>query len=80
MGLGDVKLLAMIGAVLGPLGVFQTILLASLADLAFGLVWAAIHRSLRALFGFGPGHRGGSAGGTAGGVAPLPGALIGGAA
>lgn len=54
VGFGDVKLLAMIGAVLGPLGVLQTILLASLAGLVFGLVWAAIHRSLRAPFGFGP--------------------------
>ena len=54
VGLGDVKLLAMIGAVLGPLGALQTILLASLLGLALGLAWAAVTRRLTAPFGFGP--------------------------
>ncbi|HJO23024.1 MAG: prepilin peptidase [Myxococcota bacterium] len=54
VGFGDVKLLAMIGAVLGPLGVFETILVASLAGLAFGLVWAAAVRRLDSPFGFAP--------------------------
>jgi len=54
VGFGDVKLLAMIGAVLGPWGVLQTILLASLAGLALGLAWALATRRLAAPFGFGP--------------------------
>jgi len=54
LGFGDVKLLAMIGAVVGPVGVLETILAASLAGLAGGVVWAAVHRSWSAPFGFGP--------------------------
>lgn len=54
VGLGDVKLLAMIGAVLGPVGALQTILLASLLGLVLGLAWAAVTRQLAAPFGFGP--------------------------
>jgi leader peptidase (prepilin peptidase) / N-methyltransferase len=54
VGFGDVKLLAMIGAVLGPLGVLQTILAASFAGLALGLAWAVALRRLGAPFGFGP--------------------------
>ncbi|MDH3520437.1 MAG: prepilin peptidase [Myxococcales bacterium] len=54
VGFGDVKLLAMIGAVLGPWGVLQTLFAASLVGLALGLAWAAATRSLRAPFGFGP--------------------------
>jgi leader peptidase (prepilin peptidase)/N-methyltransferase len=54
IGFGDVKLLAMIGAVLGPFGVLQTILAASLAGLALGSVWAAVTRSFQTPFGFGP--------------------------
>jgi prepilin signal peptidase PulO-like enzyme (type II secretory pathway) len=49
-----VKLLAMIGAVLGPFGVLQSILFASLAGLALGLAWAVVLRRLGAPFGFGP--------------------------
>ncbi len=54
VGFGDVKLLAMIGAVLGPLGVLETILVASLAGLLLGLGWALATRRWNAPFGFGP--------------------------
>lgn len=54
VGFGDVKLLAMIGAVLGPFGVLYTILAASLAGLALGLAWALATRRWAAPFGFGP--------------------------
>jgi len=54
MGFGDVKLLAMIGAVLGPMGVLETLMAASLAGLALGLSWAAVTRSWNTPFGFGP--------------------------
>jgi leader peptidase (prepilin peptidase)/N-methyltransferase len=54
VGFGDVKLLALIGAVLGPIGVLQTILGASVVGLAFGLAWALWLRRLDAPFGFGP--------------------------
>jgi leader peptidase (prepilin peptidase)/N-methyltransferase len=54
LGLGDVKLLAMIGAVLGPWGVLDTIVTASAVGLVMGLGWAAVHRSFDSPFGFGP--------------------------
>jgi leader peptidase (prepilin peptidase)/N-methyltransferase len=54
MGFGDVKLLAMIGAFVGPEGVVETLVAASLAGLLFGLVWAAVRRSWSTPFGFGP--------------------------
>jgi leader peptidase (prepilin peptidase)/N-methyltransferase len=54
LGLGDVKLLAMIGAFVGPVGVMLTILAASAFGLAMGLIWAAVNQSWRAPFGFGP--------------------------
>jgi leader peptidase (prepilin peptidase)/N-methyltransferase len=54
LGFGDVKLLAMIGAFVGPVGVVYTILAASLAGLVFGLVFAVLTRSLAAPFGFAP--------------------------
>ena len=54
VGFGDVKLLAMIGAVLGPLGVLEAIVLASLAGLAFGLLLALVRRTFDAPFGFAP--------------------------
>ncbi len=54
MGFGDVKLLAMIGAFLGPAGVVQTLLAASVLGLALGLIWALVRRNFAAPFGFGP--------------------------
>lgn len=56
LGLGDVKLLAMIGAVLGPLGVLDAILASSLVGLVLGGV-QAIMRGAGAIaspFGFAP--------------------------
>lgn len=54
MGFGDVKLLAMIGAFLGPLGVVQTIVAASGIGLLFGVAWIALRRGASTPFGFGP--------------------------
>jgi leader peptidase (prepilin peptidase)/N-methyltransferase len=54
VGFGDVKLLAMIGAVVGPFGVLQTILAASIAGLVLGIGWAMVTRHWSAPFGFGP--------------------------
>ena len=54
VGFGDVKLLAMIGAVVGPFGVLQTILAASIAGLLIGLAWAVATRQWSAPFGFAP--------------------------
>ena len=54
MGFGDVKLLAMIGAFVGPVGVVQTIVAASIAGLLFGIGWAVLRRGLDTPFGFGP--------------------------
>jgi leader peptidase (prepilin peptidase)/N-methyltransferase len=54
VGFGDVKLLAMIGAVLGPAGVMQTLLVASIAGLALGFGWALLTRRWGAPFGFAP--------------------------
>jgi leader peptidase (prepilin peptidase)/N-methyltransferase len=54
LGFGDVKLLAMIGAFLGPFGVLLTIALASLAGLAIGIGWALATRTFASPFGFAP--------------------------
>ena len=54
LGLGDVKLLGMVGAFLGPSGAAQTILLASLIGLPLGLALTRGSRGLTAPFGFGP--------------------------
>jgi leader peptidase (prepilin peptidase)/N-methyltransferase len=54
MGLGDVKMLGMIGAFLGPIGVLLTVLLASLAGSAVGLfliAWRGGGRQTRLPFG-----------------------------
>jgi leader peptidase (prepilin peptidase)/N-methyltransferase len=54
VGFGDVKLLALIGAVVGPLGALETILAASLAGLVLGIAWAVVTRQWNAPFGFAP--------------------------
>ncbi len=54
VGFGDVKLLAMIGAVLGPFGVLETIVAASLAGLAFGALALGVRRGWGTPFGFAP--------------------------
>jgi leader peptidase (prepilin peptidase) / N-methyltransferase len=54
LGFGDVKLLAMIGAWLGVVGVVQTILAAALLGLGLGLGWLAVRRRFDAPFGFAP--------------------------
>jgi leader peptidase (prepilin peptidase)/N-methyltransferase len=54
LGLGDVKLLAMIGAVIGPLGVLDTIVTASAVGLVMGVGWAVVKGSWDSPFGFGP--------------------------
>jgi len=54
LGFGDVKLMAAVGAFLGPLGVMQTILLAALFGLLFGLAPLVARRALNTPFGFGP--------------------------
>jgi len=54
LGFGDVKLLAMIGAFLGPYGVIETILAAALVGLVLGIGWAAVERNWSSPFGFAP--------------------------
>jgi leader peptidase (prepilin peptidase)/N-methyltransferase len=54
LGLGDVKLLAMVGAFLGPWGALDTVVSASLLGLVAGGIWGLIKRDLNAPFGFGP--------------------------
>ena len=54
VGFGDVKLLAMIGAVLGPAGVLETIVLASLVGLAVGALVTLSRRTWNTPFGFAP--------------------------
>jgi leader peptidase (prepilin peptidase) / N-methyltransferase len=54
LGFGDVKLLGMVGAFLGPLGAAQTVLLAALLGLPLGLLLARGARGLSTPFGFGP--------------------------
>lgn len=54
MGFGDVKLMAMIGAFLGPVGVVETLLLGALAGVALGLAFWLATRDFAQPFGFGP--------------------------
>ena len=51
---GDVKLLAMIGAFIGPIGVLDTILAASVLGLLMGVGWAIVRRQFASPFGFAP--------------------------
>ncbi len=53
-GLGDVKLLGMIGAVVGAIGVLDTILASSLIGLVFGAAQALARGALGEPFGFAP--------------------------
>lgn len=54
VGFGDVKLLAMIGAFVGPAGVLEVIIAAALLGLVGGLCIAALRGRLDLPFGFGP--------------------------
>ncbi|MCG8588200.1 MAG: prepilin peptidase [Proteobacteria bacterium] len=54
LGFGDVKLLAMIGAFVGPIGVLVTMVAASVFGLALGGVAAVVKRSADQPFGFAP--------------------------
>ncbi len=55
LGFGDVKLIGLVGAFLGPLGTLHTILLASMLGLPLGLAIARASRgNMAAPFGFGP--------------------------
>ena len=54
LGFGDVKLLAMIGAFVGPYGVLETILAAALVGLVLGLGWVLVERNWSSPFGFAP--------------------------
>jgi len=54
LGFGDVKLLAFAGAVLGPVGVLEAIVAASLLGLLLGAAAAVAAGRLSVPFGFGP--------------------------
>jgi leader peptidase (prepilin peptidase)/N-methyltransferase len=54
LGFGDVKLMAAVGAFLGPVGVLHAIVLAAIIGLGFGLVPLVLRRSGFEPFGFGP--------------------------
>ncbi len=54
MGLGDVKLFAMIGAFLGPLDVLEVLIVAAGVGLCFGLLWGFWTRRWVTPLGFGP--------------------------
>ena len=54
MGFGDVKLMSMIGAFLGPVGAVEALVAGAAAGLALGLAWMAVQRDWNAPFGFGP--------------------------
>lgn len=54
MGFGDVKLLAAVGAFLGPAGVLETIFAACFVGLVLGIGAAILTRNATAPFGFGP--------------------------
>ena len=54
LGFGDVKLLAMIGAVLGPFGVLEALIAAALGGMLLGLGFAVATRRFDTPFGFAP--------------------------
>ena len=54
LGFGDVKLMAAVGAFVGPLGVAQVILLAALLGLVVGVLTLIVRRTGDTPFGFGP--------------------------
>lgn len=54
MGFGDVKLMATIGAFLGPVGVVEALVVGAAAGLVLGLAWMLVQRDWNAPFGFGP--------------------------
>lgn len=54
LGFGDVKLMALVGACVGPMGAFLTIIAAAFIGLIWGGVAAAIRRAANVPFGFGP--------------------------
>jgi leader peptidase (prepilin peptidase)/N-methyltransferase len=54
LGFGDVKLMAAVGAFVGPLGVAQVILLAALLGLLVGVLTLIARRTGDTPFGFGP--------------------------
>ena len=54
LGFGDVKLMAMVGAFLGPFGVIPVIFLAAGIGLVVGLIAASLRGELSSPFGFGP--------------------------
>ena len=54
MGFGDVKLMSMIGAFLGPVGAVEALVAGAAAGLVLGLAWMAVQRDWNAPFGFGP--------------------------
>jgi len=54
LGFGDVKLLAMIGSFVGPAGVVETLLAASITGLVIGVGSALVTRRWNSPFGFGP--------------------------
>lgn len=55
IGMGDAKLLAGIGALLGPSVIFPTLLIASLMGIVGGLIWLKIYRLKQSqAFPFGP--------------------------
>ncbi len=54
LGFGDVKLMAAVGAFLGPVGVLEAIVLAAFLGLLFGLAPLIARKGLNVPFGFGP--------------------------
>jgi len=60
LGFGDVKLLAAIGAFVGPLGVLHVVWVSAALGLVLGLAFMALRRQAGAPFGFAPAIAGGT--------------------